>query len=70
MAPTADERLRVDASQVAMLGRAAMRVASARNSSGTLTPSSAARLREDLLRFLAARPVRARGAAGWLRLPF
>jgi serine/threonine protein kinase len=31
---------------------------------------SAARLREDLLRFLAARPVRARGAAGWLRLPF
>jgi serine/threonine protein kinase len=32
--------------------------------------SSAARLREDLLRFLAARPVRARGAAGWLRLPF
>jgi eukaryotic-like serine/threonine-protein kinase len=32
--------------------------------------ASAARLREDLLRFLAARPVRARGAAGWLRLPF
>ncbi|HET6324080.1 MAG TPA: serine/threonine-protein kinase [Planctomycetaceae bacterium] len=32
--------------------------------------STAAHLREDLLRFLAARPVRARGAAGWLRLPF
>jgi eukaryotic-like serine/threonine-protein kinase len=31
---------------------------------------AAAQLREDLLRFLAARPVRARGAAGWLRLPF
>ncbi len=31
---------------------------------------SAASLRDDLLRFLAARPVRARGAAGWLRLPF
>jgi serine/threonine protein kinase len=31
---------------------------------------AAARLREDLLRFLAGRPVRARGAAGWLRLPF
>jgi eukaryotic-like serine/threonine-protein kinase len=32
--------------------------------------AAAARLREDLLRFLAARPVRARGTAGWLRLPF
>jgi eukaryotic-like serine/threonine-protein kinase len=32
--------------------------------------ASAAQLRNDLLRFLAARPVRARGAAGWLRLPF
>jgi serine/threonine protein kinase len=32
--------------------------------------ASAALLREDLLRFLADRPVRARGAAGWLRLPF
>ncbi|HXY35994.1 MAG TPA: serine/threonine-protein kinase [Planctomycetaceae bacterium] len=31
---------------------------------------SAASLRDDLLRFLAARPVRARGAAGWLRLLF
>jgi serine/threonine protein kinase len=31
---------------------------------------SAASLRDDLLRFLAARPVRARGAAGWFRLPF
>jgi serine/threonine-protein kinase len=31
---------------------------------------SAASLRDDLLSFLAARPVRARGAAGWLRLPF
>jgi serine/threonine protein kinase len=31
---------------------------------------TAACLREDLLRFLAARPVRARGAVGWLRLPF
>jgi eukaryotic-like serine/threonine-protein kinase len=32
--------------------------------------ATAAGLREDLLRFLGARPVRARGAAGWLRLPF
>jgi serine/threonine protein kinase len=31
---------------------------------------SAGCLRDDLLRFLAARPVRARGAAGWLRLLF
>ncbi len=45
LAPTPDERRRVDASHAVMLGRAASRVASARNSSGTLTPSSAARLR-------------------------
>ncbi len=42
---TDEVRLRVDRSQVAMLGAAATRAASARSSSGTLTPSSAARLR-------------------------
>jgi len=31
---------------------------------------SAANLHDDLVRFLGARPVRARGMAGWFRLPF
>jgi serine/threonine protein kinase len=45
-------------------------VAKAAAKDPTLRYASAAQLRQDLLRFLAARPVRARGAAGWLGLPF
>jgi eukaryotic-like serine/threonine-protein kinase len=45
-------------------------VAKAAAKDPALRYASATLLREDLLRFLAARPVRARGPAGWFRLPF
>jgi serine/threonine protein kinase len=45
-------------------------VAKAAAKDPALRYASATQLRQDLLRFLAARPVRARGPAGWLRLPF